>query len=230
MSSQAITVTAGNPTFSKIFQDTAQDGVWSGNVALDSISAQSIGILIPRATLTWVQPQYEAGAMAWRLQNAQTLHVSRWGFGCLTGNSEKQPLAPVSVSPNDILTTFPLAVAAGGRSATLVWVTTTKGTELFTADGLDNADTELLTAVNGQTIGDAFFNSSLLSITVQLQDGSLLNNITIQDNAGGVVMTVQGNGRGDTVGSRSNYNNAVCGSLNVPIGKGFKLNVNALAV
>ena len=228
MTTQAITITAGNPSFSKIFADTATDGVWSGNVAL--ISNQNIGILIPNSTLTWVQPQYEAGAMAWRLQNAQTLRVSSWGFGCLTGDSEKQYIGPVQVSPNDILTTFPLAVAGAGTSAALMWVTTTKGTELFHVNGLDNVDTEMLTSVNNQTLGDAFFNSTLLSITVQLQDGALLNNISIQDNAGGVVMTVQGNGRGDTTASRSNYVNAACTGLSVPIGKGFKLNVNALAV
>jgi hypothetical protein len=225
---QDVQIIAGNPSMSKIFVDNSADGQWSGNVALDSISAQSIGILIPNSTLTYVQPQYAGGGMAWRLQNAQSLFVSSWGFGALAGQQSKQYLSrPVRVNPNDILTTFPVADAAPGSSAVLAWVTTSMATELFyLAASADGTDTQMLTAVNGQTIGDAFFNSTLQSISVQCQDGSILNNLSIVDNAGGVVMTVAGNGRGVTTASRSNYVNGECMGLSVPIGKGFKFQVN----
>ena len=225
---QDVQIIAGNPSMSKIFNDNAADGQWSGNVALDSISQQSIGILIPNSTLTYVQPQYAGGAMAWRLQNAQSLSVSSWGFGALAGQQSKQYLSrPVRVNPNDILTTFPVADAAPGSSAVLAWVTTSMATELFyLAASPDGVDKQMLTAVNGQTIGDAFFNSTLQSITIQVQDGSTLNNLTIVDNAGGVVMTVAGNGRGIMPASRSNYVNGECTGLQIPIGKGFKFQVN----
>ena len=186
---QDVQIIAGNPSMSKIFIDNAVDGQWSGNVALDSISAQSIGILIPNSVLSWVQPSYAGGGMAWRLQNAQSL------FGSLSGDESKQYLSrPVRVGPNDILTTFPVADAAPANSVALAWVTTSMATELFTITAADGVDKEMLTAVNGQTIGDAFFNSTLQSITVQLQDGALLNNVSIVDNAGGVVMTIAGKG------------------------------------
>lgn len=227
MTTQGIKIVAGNPSMSKIFQDTATDDVWSGNVALDTISNQSIGILIPNSTLSFVQPTYEAGCMAWRLQNAQSLMVSSYGFGSLGILSGKEYIRPVRVNPNDILTTFPSAVAAAGSSQILAWVTTSKGTELFTVTAADGVDTSMLTAVNGQSIGDAFFNSTLQSIVVQSEDLSQLNNISIVDNAGGVVMTVLGNGRGQMAGSRSNYVNAQCEGLQIPIGKGFKFQVNA---
>lgn len=227
MTTQNVSVTTGNASFSKIFQDSATDGVWSGNVLLDTISDQSIGILVPRATLSWVQPEYEGGLMAWRLQNAQTLAVARFGFGTKAGFNGKIMINPVQVSPNDILTAYPLAVdATPTQTNALAWVTTTKGIELMEALGVvDNTPTQMKTAVNEQTIGDAFFNSTLLSIIVQIEDGARLDRVEIVDNLGGVQMTLQGNDRGQTPGSRSNYVNLECSGLSVPIGKGFKLNV-----
>jgi len=227
MTTQAVSITTGNNSFSKIFEDSATDGVWSGNVLLDTISDQSIGILIPRSTLSWVQPEYEGGLMAWRLQNAQTLAVSRFGFGAKATFNGKIMIPPVQVSPNDILTAYPLPIdATANKSNALAWVTTTKGIELMEALAVtDSTPTEMKTAVNAQTIGDAFFNSTLLSIAVQIEDGATLDRVEIVDNLGGVQMTLQGNVRGQTPGSRSNYVNLECGNLSVPIGKGFKLNV-----
>lgn len=226
MTAQDVTITAGNTTFSKIYSDNATDGVWSGNVLLDTVSQQSIGILVPGSTLAWVQPEYAAGCMAWRLQNAQTLAVSTFGFSALAGQNEKQYLSrPVRVSPNDILTVFPLAKAASGTTSVLAWVETTKGTELFTAQVNDGVSTSLLTAVNNQSLGDSFFNSMLSSIVVSCADDSQLDRVEIIDNMGGVVMTIQGGYRGAIPSSRSNYNNLECYGATVPIGKGFKLNV-----
>jgi len=231
MTTQAVSITTGNSSFSKVFTDSSTDGVWSGNVLLDTISQQSIGILIPRSTLSWVQPEYEGGLMAWRLQNAQTLAVSRFGFGSQAGINSKIMIPPVQVSPNDILTTYPLALDAGAGSNSLAWVTTTKGIELMEALAVVNdTPTAMKTAVNNQTLGDAFFNSTLLSIAVQIQDGARLDRIEIVDNLGGVQMTLQGSVRGLSRGSRSNYVNLECSGLSVPIGKGFKLNVVTTAV
>tara|TARA_R110002012_G_scaffold132390_2_gene285278 strand:+ start:1261 stop:1956 length:696 start_codon:yes stop_codon:yes gene_type:complete len=226
MTVQDITITTGNPSISKIFSDSSTDGVWSGNVLLDSISSQSIGILQPNVLMSWTQPEYSGGCMAWRLQNAQTLSVSAFGFGALAGQNTKQYLAqPVRINPNDILTAFPLAKAASGTTASLAWVTTTKGVELFQGSSADNVSTSMTTAVNAQSLGDSFFNSTLQSIEVQCADDAQLDRIEIIDNMGGVVMTIQGGYRGTVGSSRSNYVNLSCGMLNIPIGKGFKLNI-----
>lgn len=229
MTTQATQMTIGNASFSKIFTDTSTDGVWSGNVLRDSISQQSMGILIPNSTVSWVQPEYNSGAMAWRIQNAQSLQVSRWGFGCFGGQNTKTYIQPYQVNPNDILSTFPLAPAAGaGNISCLAWVTTTKGTELFTVTAADDTNTAMLTAVNAQSLGDAFFNSQLISIDVQVEDGARLKKVEIVDNLGGVQMTLQGGFRGTQGSSRSNYHNLSCDMLNVGIGKGFKLNIQAV--
>jgi len=226
MTTQAISIIAGNPSMSKVFNDTAVDGVWSGNVALDSISAQSIGILIPHSVLNFVQPTYTSGCMAWRLQNAQTLAVTSRGMGALSGLDSKEYIRPVEVSPNDILTTYPLPISTGVGCNSLAWVTTSKGTELFEALDTDDATaTPMTTSINGQSLGDSFFNSTLHSISVSVEDGSNLIAIQIVDNAGGVVMTLNGNFRGAAGGSRSNLYNLDCSDLQVPIGKGFILNI-----
>lgn len=229
MTTQATSITTGNRSFSKIYTDTSTDGVWSGNVLLDTISAQPIGILTPGSTLTWVQPEYEAGVMAWRLQNAQTLAVSAYGFGCkVTLNSKEYLAAPVRVNPNDILSAFPQPVAAAGNVNSLAWVSTTKGTELFQSTSADGTATAMTSAVNGQSLGDSFFNSTLGSIVIQCEDSARLDSVEIVDNAGGVVMTVQGNVRGAIVGSTNNYYNIDCTGLAVPIGKGFILRITTV--
>lgn len=233
MTTQATVVTTGNNRFSKIFSDSATDGVWSGNVLLDTISQQSLGILIPNATLSFAQAEYESGCMAWRIQNAQTLAVSRYGFGALAGQNcaKSAMIAPVQVSPNDILTVFPLPKdSTPNTSNCLAWVSTSKGIELMqTLACPDGTPTQMKTAVNDQTIGDAFFNSTLTKICVQIEDDAQLDRIEIVDNMGGVQMTIQGGYRGATPSSRSSYFNLEAMGLNVPIGKGYKLNVVTVA-
>ena len=233
MTTQAVSATAGNNQMSKIFTDTATDGIWSGNVMLDTIAQQSIGILIPNATLTFIQPSYEAGLMAYRLQNAQTLRVSNFGFGVLKGQEcfATSRITPVKVSPNDILTAYPNPVAGAGASNALAWVTTSKGVELFSSEGAGLVDTvagAMITAVNNQTLGDAFFGSTLSSIVLQLEDGSSCDSIQIIDEMGGVVHTVQGGKRGDTPSSQSNEYNLSATGLNISIGKGWSFKVIAI--
>jgi len=228
MTTQGTEITTGNPSMSKVFVDTSTDGQWSGNVLLDSIAGQSIGILIPNATLTYAQAQYTAGCMAYRLQNAQTLRVSARGFGVLNGQycMSESNLGPVRVSPNDILTVYPVAAATGAASNVLAWVETTKGTELMKAvEADDGAAVALTTAINNQTLGDAFFNSVLRSVKVQVQDGHSLTQVQIVDEMGGIVMTIQGGFRGASTASRSNQYNLDASGLGIPIGKGWSLKV-----
>ena len=232
MSTQGVTITTGNASMSKIFEDTSTDGQWSGNVLNDSIAGQSIGILIPNSTLTMAQAEYEGGCMAWRLQNAQTLRVSSRGFGTKAGQNcrSESNISAVRVSPNDILTVFPFPLNAGANTSNvLAWVTTTKGVELMTASATDSTATPLVTAVNGQSVGDAFFNSTLQSIRVQIEDGAQLDNVEVIDEMGGVVMTIQGGYRGSTGGARSNIYNLMADGLGVPIGKGWAIKVTTVA-
>jgi len=232
MTTQATSITTGNPSMSKIFTDSSTDGIWSGNVLTDSIAGQSIGILIPNTTLTFAQAEYEAGCMAWRLQNAQSLMVTARGWGVKNGFNcmGSSSIQPVRVNPNDILTVFPLAVdGTAQKTNALAWVTTTKGTELFKGLAIaDNTATAMVTAVNGQSLGDAFFNSRLNSLSVQCEDGCTLVEVQIIDEMGGVVYTAQGNVRGPDAGSRSNHYNIDLSGLSIPIGKGWAFKVKTV--
>jgi len=230
MTTQGVSITAGNGSMSKIFTLSATDNQWDGNVLTDSISSQSIGILIPNATLTYAQASYEAGAMAWRLQNAQTLQVKARGLGVLSGQEcfESQSISPVTVGQNDILTVFPVAAASAGRTNSLAWIQTSKSTELFTSiDAVDATATNMVSAVNSQSLGDLFFGSTLQRIWVQVQDGASLDKVEILDEMGGVVMTLQGGERGATGSSRSNEYNLYAINLGVRIGKGWQIRTTA---
>ena len=233
MTTQDTQVTVGNGRMSKIFNLTATDSQWDGNVLTDSISSQSIGILIPMATVNHFAAEYEAGAMAWRLQNAQTLLVRARGFGNASGLDcfASQTTAPVQIGQNDILTVYPVPAAGAGTSNTLAWVQTTKSTELFKAiDAADNVSKAMTSAVNSQSIGDLFFGSTLQRIWVSCEDGASLNFIEIVDEMGGVVMTLQAGQRGATGGSKSNQYNLYAVNLGVPIGKGWSMRVNSTTV
>jgi len=166
--------------------------------------------------------------MAYRIQNAQTLRVSARGFGVLNGQycMSESNLGPVRVSPNDILTVYPVPAAAGQASNVLAWVETTKGTELMKAvEADDGAAVPLTTAINNQTLGDAFFNSVLRSVKVQVQDGHSLTQVQVVDEMGGIVLTLQGGFRGASTGSRSNEYNLSASGLGIGIGKGWSLKV-----
>jgi hypothetical protein len=215
---------------SKVFTDSSTDDVWSGNVLTDSIAGQSIGILIPGTVLSFAQAEYEAGLMAWRLQNAQSLRVTARGWGVKAGQNcmSEAGIMPVRVAPNDILTVYPLPVdGTAQKSNVLAWVRTTKGTELFKGLAVaDNTATAMKTAVNDQTLGDAFFNSTLQSLSVQCEDGCTLDSIQIIDEMGGVVFTAQGNVRGaSTPAAKSNEYNLDLPRLTINIGKGWSFKV-----
>ncbi len=233
MTTQGTQITVGNPRMSKIFNLTATDGKWDGNVLTDSIASQSIGILIPNATINYAAAEYESGAMAWRIQNAQTLQVKSRGFASASGLDcfASQRIKPVQIGQNDILVVYPVAAALATKTNTLAWIQTSKSTELFTAMGAsDNADTAMVSAVNSQSLGDLFFGSTLQRIWVSVQDQAALNAVTIKDEMGGVVMTLQGGKRGAVLGSKSNQYNLYAFDLGIPIGKGWTIQVNASSV
>jgi hypothetical protein len=218
---------------SKIFNLTCTDGQFDGNVLTDSISSQSLGLILPNATLTFAQGNYEATNMAWRIQDSQTLRVKSVGFGNLAGLDcmESASITPVRIGPNDILGCYPMPAAAATKTNTLLWIKTTKSTELFTATGAsDNTATNCVSAINSMSFGDLFFGSTLQEVMVQVQDNAALNDLEVVNEAGAVVMTIQGNKRGATGGSRSNKYNLHAKNLNIRVGKGWEIRTNASSV
>ena len=231
MTNQATSSTISNAMMGKIFSKAENvDDQWDGNTQLDSISGQQLGILMPNVTINKVECSYTAGLAAWRIQNSANLTFRRWGFGVKTGLAcyESSMIAPYTINPNDIMTIYSLPVDdTAGETNVLAWVETTKGVELFEAKGVaDGTATAMKTVVNEQTLGDSQFNSTLRSIHVQAEDGATVNSVDILDNSGGVVITIFGSVRGDTLGAVSLEYNLKADGLAVPIGKGFSLRVN----
>lgn len=229
MTSQAVKATIGSGSFSKIFSLTAQDDQWDGNSLTDTISGQPLGILIPGARITNVAAQYSLGLCAWRIQSAQTLQVKRLGFASPDPYScyKSSMIAPYTIAPDDIISVYPLPMdQTASQSNCLAWVSTSKGTELFEAKDIpDGTSTAMTTVVNNQSLGDNQFGSTLRSIMVQSEDGSLVDQVDIIDNAGAVVFTAQGNGRANSTGGLSLLYNLHVEGLNIPIGRGWSLKV-----
>ena len=88
--------------------------------------------------------------------------------------------------------------------------------------------TEMKTALQQQSFGDAAFNSTLTGVSVCLQDGRRLEKIEFIDSAGGVVLTLQGNfripnkGKG---GGVSAYYNFEAMGMSLPVTKGYTMKI-----
>ena len=232
MTTQAVSITIGNASMSKIFTATVNDSQWSLPL-LDSISQQNLGILTPNAVYSWAQAEYAAGLMAWRIQRSDNLAVSRRGFGVLAGQNcmSEAGMPPTRINPTDILTVYAEPVdATPNQSNVLAWIDTTKGTELFGATAVgDMGDIQIKSVINGMTLGDAFFNSTMRSITIQCEDGCTLDSVEILDAQGGVQWTAQGNVRGAGPASRSNEYNLMVDGMALAITKGYSIRVNTIS-
>ena len=234
MTTQAVNAAVSTRSNGWTFAATATDGQW--NVLIDDLSNSNLGILIPGQRIDNVLSNYTGGIGAVRIQDAITLAVKYRGFASAAGysNYESQMMPPLQISPNDQLQMYTQPVdATANETNGLAWVTTNKGQqELFQVLGsIDNADTELTTAINGQSLGDVFFGTTINTINVQLEDGASLSNVTIIDSQGGTVMTLYGGQRGITAGSsgmQNLYSNGVFRGLSIAVGKGWKIQVKTV--
>ena len=233
MTTQAVTATVGNNMMSKTFADTATDGQWDGNIMLDTLGNNPLGILMGGTTINRVCVQYAAGACAWRIVDSVTLAVKRMGWAALTNYSDYDEcmIQPYTIQKTDTLQIYPLAVdATSEQCAALAWVTTQSGTELYKGTDIpDNIATAITTAVNGQGIGDSVFGQTISNIGVQVEDGGVLKEVTITDSSGGVIYTGYGTVRGLVAGSRSNYYNVDLSGLAIPVTKGYILKVKTVS-
>ena len=233
MTTQAITAIVGNTRMSKSFSDTSTDGQWDGNIMLDDLGNNPLGILMPGTVINHVCVVYTAGACAWRIIDSVTLQVKRMGWASLTGYSDyaQSTIQPYTIQKTDTLQIHPVAVdATANQSHVLAWVSSNGGTELYSVgDVVDNTPTAIVTAVNGQGIGDSIFGQTMTAIGVQVEDGGTLKEVTVTDSAGGVIYTSYGTKRGLTPGSRSNYYNINLRGLNIPVSKGYILKVKTVS-
>jgi len=227
MTTQTAAISLGNNQMSKMFTATATDGVWSN--LPDSLSSSNLGILIPSATINRAVGTYSAGLGAWRIINAQTLAVSRRGwlahdeYSCYSSGA----IAPHRVAPNEIVQAYCQPVdGTANQSNVLAWIHTSKGTELYeTLDVVDSTLTEMKTALQNQSIGDAAFNSTMTGLSIQVEDGGQVIGVSLYDSAGGLVWSMPGNFRMPAPGGVSAYYNFKAEGLSIPIGKGFTFKI-----
>jgi len=226
-----VTTTAivGNAMMSKSFSLTAQMDRWDGNVMVDDLGSNPLGILMPGVTIDHVCVQSSGGNIGWRIIDTVTLRTKRTGWGVLTDYScyESCAISPYTIQKTDTLQVYPLTVdSTSEQSATLAWVTSDSGTELYTATDIpDNVATAVSSAVNNQGIGDSIFGQRLRALSVQVETGATLKEVQVVDNTGGTIFKAYGTVRGVTAGSRSNYYNIDLQKLQIPISKGFILKV-----
>jgi len=174
--------------------------------------------------------------MAYRIQKAQSLAVSRRGWGALEDYScFKSSIIPTyAIGPDDMIQVYSQPVAQTDETNALAWVHTSKGVELYEALGIaDNTATAMTTALQGQTFGDAAFNSTLTQISICLNDGANLDKVEFIDSAGGVVLTIQGDQRipNATVGGgTSAYYNLMVPNMGLQVTKGFSMKITVTPV
>ena len=230
MTTRTANIALGNNRMSKIFTGTATDGSWTN--LQDSLSSSNLGILIPNATINRAVGTYAGGLGAYRIINAQTLAVSRRGWLAKEGYScyASGAITPHRVMPNEIVQAYTQPLdATANQSNVLAWVHTTKGSELYEAkDVVDATATEMKTALQDQTLGDAGFSSTLTSLSFQVEDGGQLLMVQIFDSAGGVVWSQVGNFRMPSAGGTSAYYNFDAKGLGIQIGKGFSMKVSVM--
>jgi len=233
MSTQAIKDVVGNPSMSRAFTATATDGQFQNNILVDEVASTNLGLVMPNATITNCQVNYSAGSCLWRIQSSQTLLVKRYGFA--TKNTQScyatASIPAYTVQPDDILTVYPLAENNTANKGTVLgWLQTTRGFEAFGAtDVTSGTETEIKTLVSGQTIGDYAFNASLQGITLQAEDGGVIDKVEIVDQVGGIVWTGYGGPRQPAQPAKSAEYNFQAGGLNIPILKGYAIRVTLLA-
>ena len=227
MTTQGAAIVLSNNQMSKIFSGTATDGVWTN--LQDSLSGSNLGILIPNAMINRAIGTYTGGVGAYRIINAQTLAVSRRGWLAEDGYScySSGAIAPHRVMPNEIVQVYTQPVdATAAQVNAIAWIHTTKGTELYQALEVKDAIlTEMKTALQSQSIGDAAFNSKMTGISIQLEDGGKLTSLSLYDSAGGLIWNLPANYRMPSVGATSAYYNFKAEGLSIPIGKGFTFKI-----
>ena len=227
MTTQTAAVALSNNQMSKLFVGTATDGVWTN--LQDSLSQTNLGILIPNAMINRAIGTYTGGVGAYRIINAQTLAVSRRGWLAEDGYScySSGAIAPHRVMPNEIVQAYTQPVdATAAKVNAIAWIHTTKGTELYQALAVEDANfTEMKTAIQSQSIGDAAFNSNMTGISIQLEDGGKLISLSLYDSAGGLIWNLPANYRMPSVGATSAYYNFKAEGLSIPIGKGFTFKI-----
>jgi len=208
--------------------DTSTEGVFESNNLQSAQSGVNLGLEMPGVTITSVQATYTDGCAIWRIIDATTNKVSRYGMATQVGYTcaKSAQIPAYVVKPTDLLQIYPKAVnATPNDSEVLAWVVTNKGVEPFgVTTTSDNTLTEMVSLTTGQTLGDYAFGSRVVKVCIQSELGSNLNRVTVVDQTGGTVWQAFGNHRMPSAGGANAYTNGEY-MVSIPVQKGFSIKV-----
>lgn len=231
MTTQAASAVIGNGRESYSFTATATDGTWTGLTS--EIGSAALGVLIPGVTVNFVMAQYTAGCGVWRIRDTISNQIVAQNFMTASGYSwmpESRMIKPVRVAQNHALEVYTLPLdSTSNQSNCLAIVYTNKGSELFEGtDVPDSTDTNITSAIQGQSLGAAMFGSTINRIEVQTQDAGSLSRVTILNDNGGTQYLAYGGQRGVTAGQQSLSLNFQDTQMNILVGKAFNLQVRTI--
>ena len=215
---------------SRLFTDTSTDGVFESNNLTSNQSGVNLGLELPGVTITSVQATYTDGGAIWRIIDATTNKVSRYGMATQAGYT-CQSMAQIPayvVKTTDLLQVYPVALnATPNDSEVLAWVVTNAGAEPFgVTTTSDDTLTEMTSLITGQSLGDYAFGKRVQKVCIQTETGSNLNQVTIVDQTGGTVWRAYGQHRLPSAGGANAYYNGEY-MVSIPIQKGFSIKVAA---
>jgi len=213
---------------SRLFTDTSTDGVFESNNLQSSQSGVNLGLEMPGVTITSVQATYTDGAAIWRIIDATTNQVSRYGMATQVGYtcSKEAQIPAYVVKSTDLLQVYPKALnSTPNDSEVLAWVVTNAGVEPFgVTTTADNTLTEMTSLITGQSLGDYAFGKRVVKVCIQTETGSNLNRVTVVDQTGGTVWQAYGQHRLPSAGGANAYLNGEY-MVSLPIQKGFTIKV-----
>ena len=212
---------------SRVFTATSTDGTYTNQT--DSITSTALGLAMPNQTITHVCSKYTGGAGLWRIISSQTNLIKRQGFMSIAGYVDyaECQIQPYRIQPDDLFQCYTVAVdSTANQSNVLALVSSNKGVEAF--GGVDVPDataTSITSLISGLALGDLLFGATVSNVSVQIEDGGNLGDITFVDAAGGTQATYYGNRRVPTAGGLSTL---MDGNFPVrqPVQKGWLLKVN----
>lgn len=232
MTTQDVSAIVGNASMTRKFVKTgATDGVFESNNLTSSQSGVNLGLEMPGVTITSVQANYAGGGAVWRIIDATTNRVSRYGMASKSGYtcSASTSIPAYVVKSTDLLQIYPVAVNATPTHAeVLAWVVTNAGVEPFGVTVADENATEMKSLITTQTLGDYAFGKQVQKVCIQAEDGALLNEVTVLDQTGGTVYTAYGTYRMPTAGGANAYTNGeYMTALNIAKGWTIKVAVTS---
>lgn len=232
MTAQNVSAVVGNASMSRVFTKTdATDGVFESNNLTSSQSGVNLGLEMPGVTITSVQAVYTEGAAIWRIIDATTNRVSRYGMASKDGYTcaSSSSIPAYVVKSTDLLQIYPVAVNSTPQNAeVLAWVVTNAGVEPFGVTVTTTEATEMKSLITSQTLGDYAFGKRVQKVCIQAEDGALLDEVTVLDQTGGTVYTAYGTYRMPTAGGANAYTNGEYMTA-LTIAKGWTIKVAVTA-